>query len=72
MWSEKLQTPSLCYGGEREKEAGKAWLVLYNIVYEGSLFSQPFAFVLGRVGQATLVHLPGADVDVLPPETPSP
>lgn len=25
MWCEKLQTPTLCYGGEREKEAGKAW-----------------------------------------------
>ncbi|CAM9114276.1 unnamed protein product [Ectocarpus fasciculatus] len=29
MWSEKLQTPSLCYGGEREKEAGKAWCELF-------------------------------------------
>lgn len=25
MWCEKLQAPNLCYGGEREKEAGKSW-----------------------------------------------
>lgn len=25
MWCEKKQGPTLCYGGEREKEAGKAW-----------------------------------------------
>ncbi|CAN0254964.1 unnamed protein product, partial [Discosporangium mesarthrocarpum] len=29
LWGEKLQAPTLCYGGEREKEAGKAWCELF-------------------------------------------
>ncbi|CAM9298035.1 unnamed protein product [Ascophyllum nodosum] len=29
MWCEKNQVPTLCYGGEREKEAGKAWCELF-------------------------------------------
>ncbi len=29
MWCESGQPPQLCYGGEREKSAGKAWVKLY-------------------------------------------